>query len=75
VVRRDLHGEQADGVLESALRLFAVLPEERGAATDHDAKFFKAAIQFIGLQAIGIGLCIVFPQIVLWLPSEPYARY
>jgi TRAP-type mannitol/chloroaromatic compound transport system permease large subunit len=33
---------------------------------------FKAAIPFIGLQAIGVGLCIVFPQIVLWLPSKFY---
>jgi tripartite ATP-independent transporter DctM subunit len=33
---------------------------------------FKAAIPFICLQAIGVGLCIVFPQIVLWLPSKLY---
>jgi tripartite ATP-independent transporter DctM subunit len=33
---------------------------------------FKAAIPFICLQAIGVGLCIVFPQIVLWLPSKFY---
>jgi tripartite ATP-independent transporter DctM subunit len=33
---------------------------------------FKAAIPFICLQAIGVALCIVFPQIVLWLPSKLY---
>ena len=34
VVRRDLHGEHADGVSQSAVRLFAVLFEERRAAAD-----------------------------------------
>jgi len=37
------------------------------------AMIFRAAIPFIGLQALGLGLCIVFPQIVLWLPSLLYA--
>ena len=36
LVRRHLHGQHADGVPESAVRLFAVLPEERRAAADHD---------------------------------------
>ena len=35
LVRRHLHGQHADGVPESAVRLFAVLPEERRAAADH----------------------------------------
>ena len=34
VVRRHLHGQHADGVPQSAVRLFAVLPEERRAAAD-----------------------------------------
>jgi TRAP-type mannitol/chloroaromatic compound transport system permease large subunit len=34
---------------------------------------FRAAIPFLCLQALGVGLCIVFPQIVLWLPSLVYA--
>src|SRR5690348_1791862 len=38
------------------------------------ATIFKAAINFMVLQWIGVGLCIVFPQIVLWLPSILYAR-
>ena len=29
---------------------------------------------FIGLQWLGVGLCILFPQIVLWLPSIIYSR-
>lgn len=36
---------------------------------------FKAAIPFICLQAIGVALCIVFPQIVLWLPSKFYSGH
>jgi TRAP-type mannitol/chloroaromatic compound transport system permease large subunit len=36
------------------------------------AMIFKAAMPFIGLQAVGLALCIVFPQIVLWLPSLLY---
>ncbi|MBA7581935.1 Sialic acid TRAP transporter permease protein SiaT [subsurface metagenome] len=26
-------------------------------------------VPFIGLQLIGVGLCVAFPQIVLWLPN------
>jgi TRAP-type mannitol/chloroaromatic compound transport system permease large subunit len=37
------------------------------------AMIFRAALPFIGLQALGLGLCIVFPQIILWLPSLLYA--
>jgi tripartite ATP-independent transporter DctM subunit len=33
---------------------------------------FRAAVPFLCLQALGVGLCIVFPQIVLWLPSLVY---
>jgi tripartite ATP-independent transporter DctM subunit len=39
------------------------------------ATIFKAAVPFIGLQAIGNLLCIVFPQIILWLPSKFYAGH
>ncbi|HVN35530.1 MAG TPA: TRAP transporter large permease subunit [Casimicrobiaceae bacterium] len=37
------------------------------------AMIFRAAIPFIGLQILGLTLCIVFPQIILWLPSQLYA--
>ncbi|MGE0747417.1 MAG: TRAP transporter large permease subunit [Rhodospirillales bacterium] len=37
------------------------------------AMVFRAAIPFLLLQAIGLGLCIVFPEIVLWLPRMIYA--
>jgi TRAP-type mannitol/chloroaromatic compound transport system permease large subunit len=36
------------------------------------AMIFRSAMPFIGLQAIGNLLCIVFPQIILWLPSVLY---
>jgi len=39
------------------------------------ATIFKAAINFMVLQWIGVGLCIVFPQIVVWLPSLIYAGH
>jgi tripartite ATP-independent transporter DctM subunit len=37
------------------------------------ATIFRSAMPFIALQAIGVGLCIVFPEIVIWLPRVVYA--
>ena len=37
------------------------------------AMIFRAAMPFIGLQALGLTLCIIFPQIILWLPGKLYA--
>jgi TRAP-type mannitol/chloroaromatic compound transport system permease large subunit len=39
------------------------------------AMIFKAAVPFICLQAIGNALCIIFPQIILYLPSKFYAGH
>src|SRR5205823_8718635 len=39
------------------------------------ATIFRAAVPFIGLQAIGNALCIIFPQIILYLPSKFYAGH
>ena len=39
------------------------------------AMIFRAAVPFLGLQWIGLGLCIVFPQIILWLPKQLYAGH
>jgi tripartite ATP-independent transporter DctM subunit len=33
---------------------------------------FRAAVPFLMLQAAGLALCIVFPQMVLWLPRIVY---
>ena len=38
------------------------------------AMIFRAALPFIGLQALGLSLCILFPQIILWLPGLVYTR-
>jgi len=39
------------------------------------AMIFKSAVPFIGLQAVGNALCIIFPQIILYLPSQFYAGH
>lgn len=36
------------------------------------AMVFKAALPFIGLQILGLALCITFPDIILWLPRLVY---
>ena len=38
------------------------------------ATIFRAAVNFMALQWLGVGLCILFPSIVVWLPSVLYAR-
>jgi tripartite ATP-independent transporter DctM subunit len=53
----------------SLFYLKSVAPPEISMAT-----IFRSAVNFIVLQAIALGLCILFPQIVLWLPSIVYSR-
>ena len=33
---------------------------------------FRSAIPFLFLQAIGLTICVLFPQIILWLPKLVY---
>jgi tripartite ATP-independent transporter DctM subunit len=33
---------------------------------------FRSALPFLGLQVLGLTLCMVFPQIVIWLPRLVY---
>ena len=33
---------------------------------------FRAALPFLVLQATGLVLCILFPELVLWLPKAVY---
>jgi tripartite ATP-independent transporter DctM subunit len=47
--------------------LKSVAPPEIGMAT-----IFRSAIPFLLLQALGLFICIVFPQIILWLPRLVY---
>jgi len=35
---------------------------------------FKAALPFLGLQITGLTLCMLFPQIILWLPGLVYGN-
>jgi TRAP-type mannitol/chloroaromatic compound transport system permease large subunit len=51
----------------SLFYLKSVAPPEISMAT-----IFKAAVNFMALQWLGVGLCIIFPQIVVWLPSIVY---
>jgi tripartite ATP-independent transporter DctM subunit len=37
------------------------------------AMIFRSAVPFLCLQGLGVYLCIMFPQIVLWLPRTLYA--
>jgi tripartite ATP-independent transporter DctM subunit len=37
------------------------------------AMIFRSAVPFLCLQALGLTLCIIFPKIVLWLPSLVYS--
>lgn len=53
----------------SLFYLKSVAPPEISMAT-----IFRSAVQFMGLQAIGLAICIMFPQIILWLPGLVYTR-
>src|SRR5436305_2944698 len=53
----------------SLFYLKSVAPPEISMAT-----IFRAAVNFMVLQWIGVGLCIVFPAIVVWLPGLVYVR-
>ena len=51
----------------SLFYLKSVAPPEVSMAT-----IFRSAVPFICLQWVGLGLCIVFPGIVTWLPKALY---
>jgi len=36
------------------------------------AQIFRASFPFLMLQALGLAICIIFPQVVLWLPKLVY---
>jgi tripartite ATP-independent transporter DctM subunit len=40
-----------------------LLPEE------NMAEFYRSTYPFVGLQIIGLSLCMAFPSIILWLPN------
>lgn len=36
------------------------------------AQIYRASVPFLFLQATGLALCIIFPELVLWLPRQVY---
>ncbi len=36
------------------------------------AQIYRSSLPFLFLQAVGLALCIIFPEIVLWLPRQVY---
>ena len=46
----------------------------RGVAPDHIpmGDIYKAALPFLGIQLIGLTLCMVFPGLITWLPGLVY---
>ncbi|UCE88707.1 MAG: TRAP transporter large permease subunit [Pseudomonadota bacterium] len=35
---------------------------------------FKSSVPFLGLQALGLAACVLFPDVVLWLPKLVYGN-
>ena len=35
---------------------------------------FRAAVPFLFLQAVGLALVVIFPEIILWLPRLVYGN-
>lgn len=35
-------------------------------------QIYRASLPFLVLQAIGLAICIIFPEVVLWLPRQVY---
>ena len=33
---------------------------------------FKSSLPFLALQTFGLAICILFPEVVLWLPRLAY---
>ena len=36
------------------------------------AQIYRASLPFLALQALGLALCIIFPELILWLPRKVY---
>ena len=36
------------------------------------AQIYRSSIPFLFLQAVGLAICIIFPEVVLWLPRQVY---
>lgn len=36
------------------------------------AQIYRASLPFLFLLAVGLAICIIFPEVVLWLPRQVY---
>ena len=36
------------------------------------AQIYRSSIPFLMLQAVGLAICVIFPDVVLWLPRQVY---
>ena len=36
------------------------------------SQIYRSSIPFLGLQMVGLAICIIFPEVVLWLPRQMY---
>ncbi len=35
-------------------------------------QIYRSSLPFLVLQALGLAICIIFPEVVLWLPRQVY---
>nr|MDJ0872556.1 TRAP transporter large permease subunit [Gammaproteobacteria bacterium] len=38
------------------------------------AQIYRASVPFLFLQAVGLSICVIFPEVVLWLPRQVYGN-
>ena len=38
------------------------------------ATIFRSALPFLVIQAVGLAICVLFPEIILWFPRLVYGR-
>ncbi len=36
------------------------------------AQIYRSSLPFLFLQATGLAICVIFPDVVLWLPRQVY---
>jgi TRAP-type mannitol/chloroaromatic compound transport system permease large subunit len=36
------------------------------------AQIYRSSLPFLLLQIVGLALCIIFPELTLWLPRQVY---
>ena len=74
LVRRAGGGQPPDGVPLAARRDVRLLPEAGRARSGAWARSIAGMADFMVIQVIGLILCIVFPEIILWFPRWLFDR-